>query len=62
MYYFNIYTIYCSQREACTMAWNLLTDVYRLPPDRLYVTYFGGNDKAGLEADLEVRDIWRAIG
>ncbi|XP_027231669.2 alanine--tRNA ligase, mitochondrial [Penaeus vannamei] len=50
------------KREACTMAWNLLTDVYRLPPDRLYVTYFGGNDKAGLEADLEVRDIWRAIG
>jgi hypothetical protein len=33
--------------------------VYRLPTDRLYATYFGGDKKLGLEEDLEARDIWR---
>ncbi|XP_042858276.1 alanine--tRNA ligase, mitochondrial-like [Penaeus japonicus] len=50
------------KKEACAMAWSLLTEVYRLPTDRLYVTYFGGNAEAGLEADVEARDIWRSIG
>lgn len=44
------------------MAWTLLTEVYKLPPNHLYVTYFGGDDDLGLEADLEVKDIWRSIG
>ncbi|KAL9296296.1 hypothetical protein ACSQ67_022192 [Phaseolus vulgaris] len=37
---------------------NDLDDVYKLPSDRLYATYFGGDDKAGLAPDLEARDIW----
>jgi len=32
--------------------------VYKLPSDCLYATYFGGDDKAGLAPDLEARDIW----
>jgi alanyl-tRNA synthetase len=36
--------------------------VYGLPKDRLYVTYFEGDAKAGLEADTEVRDLWRKLG
>jgi len=26
--------------------------VYKIPSERLYVTYFGGDDKAGLQPDL----------
>lgn len=44
------------------MAWRLLTEVYRLPASRLYVTYFGGDESLHLPPDLEVRDLWRAIG
>ena len=32
--------------------------VYKLPTDRIYVTYFGGDEKLGLQADNEARDIW----
>ena len=44
------------------MAWQLFTEVYRLPPDKLYVTYFGGNKELGLDSDEECRDIWQSIG
>jgi len=50
------------KREAITMAWELLTKVYGLPKDRLYVTYFEGDSKQGLEPDLEARDLWREMG
>ena len=43
---------------AISMAWELLTEVYKIDPDRLYATYFGGDPKQGLEPDLEARDIW----
>lgn len=32
--------------------------VYKLPSDRLYATYFGGDEAQGLPADEEARDIW----
>ncbi|KFK23692.1 hypothetical protein AALP_AAs48168U000100, partial [Arabis alpina] len=32
--------------------------VYGIPTDRIYVTYFEGDEKAGLEPDNEARDIW----
>lgn len=50
------------KKEAITMAWELLTKVYGLPADRLYVTYFEGDAKQGLEPDTEARDIWRSVG
>ncbi|KAI0211037.1 Alanine--tRNA ligase, cytoplasmic [Lamellibrachia satsuma] len=37
------------KKEACTMTWDLLTNVYGLPQRHLYVTYFGGNEAAGLK-------------
>ncbi|KAF9344524.1 Alanine--tRNA ligase, partial [Mortierella sp. NVP85] len=40
------------------MAWTLLTEVYGLPKDRLYVTYFGGDEKQGLSPDLEAKELW----
>lgn len=47
--------------EAIKWAWELLTDVYGLPKDRLYVTVFGGDEADGLEADQEAYDIWKEI-
>ncbi|GLJ12932.1 hypothetical protein SUGI_0200930 [Cryptomeria japonica] len=46
------------KREAIGWAWELLTEVYKLPTDHLYATYFGGDEKLGLPADSEARDIW----
>ena len=44
------------------MSWDLLTRVYGLDPQRLYVTYFEGNPELGLEPDLEVKELWEKIG
>ena len=46
------------KREAIKWAWELLTEVYKIPADRLYVTYFEGSEKEGLAPDEEARDIW----
>ncbi|KAM6185969.1 alanine--tRNA ligase, mitochondrial [Rhynchocyon petersi] len=50
------------KEEACSMAWELLTQVYGIPEDRLWVSVFGGDPKAGLDPDLESRDIWLSLG
>ena len=50
------------KREACQMAWELLTKVYCLPVERLYVTYFGGSKEWNIEPDLETRDVWLSVG
>jgi alanyl-tRNA synthetase len=50
------------KKEAVDMAWELLTEVYQIPSERLYVTYFAGNEALGLPADLEARDLWIAKG
>ena len=44
--------------EAIDMAWELLTEVYKLPKDRLYVTVFEGDAKDGVAVDQESIDIW----
>eukprot|EP00729_Bicosta_minor_P002701 gene2701-16136_t len=43
---------------AITMAWTLFTKVWGLEPDRLYVTYFEGDEADGVPADTEARDMW----
>ncbi|KAM4771340.1 alanine--tRNA ligase, mitochondrial [Rhinophrynus dorsalis] len=50
------------KREACTMAWELLTEGYQIPAERLYVTYFGGDPALGLSADEETQEIWLSLG
>ena len=50
------------QEKSLDMAWDLLTRVYGLPKERMYVTYFGGNEKLGLPPDLEARDVWLKLG
>ncbi|KAF9050994.1 hypothetical protein BDZ89DRAFT_977124 [Hymenopellis radicata] len=46
------------KKEAIGYSWELLTDVFGLPKDRLYVTYFEGDAKNGLEPDLEAKQYW----
>ena len=48
--------------EACQWAWEFLTDVAGLDPERMYVTYFGGDAQAGLEPDEECKKIWLDLG
>ena len=38
------------------MAWVLLTEVYKLDPERIYATYFEGDEN--VEMDTEARDYW----
>ena len=42
------------KKEAISWSWELLTEIYKLPKDRLYVTVFGGDEKDGLPADEEI--------
>lgn len=44
------------------MAWELLTQVFMIPEDRLYVTYFSGDTQHALPPDLESRDLWLEQG
>ena len=45
--------------EAIEWSWELLTDVYKIPKDRLYVTVFGGDKTEALPEDIEARDYWK---
>ena len=47
------------KKEAIAWSWELLTEVYKLPKDRLYVTYFEGDKKEGLEKDTETLNLWK---
>eukprot|EP00049_Salpingoeca_infusionum_P002328 m.55710 g.55710 ORF g.55710 m.55710 type:complete len:978 (+) comp11511_c0_seq1:321-3254(+) len=46
------------KKEAIEWAWELLTEVYKLDKDRLYVTYFQGSEEDGVPCDDEARDLW----
>jgi alanyl-tRNA synthetase len=46
------------KKEAIAWAWELLTEVYKLPKDRLYVTVFEGDEKEGLAFDEESKNEW----
>jgi len=46
------------KKEAIDYAWELLTVVYGIDQERLYATYFQGDESLGLEADLEAKNFW----
>lgn len=50
------------KNEICSWSWDLLVNVYKLPIDRLYVTYFGGEPSQGLEPDEECKQMWIELG
>ncbi len=41
---------------------SLYDQEYGLPAERLYVTYFGGDEASGLQPDLEAKQIWLDLG
>ncbi|WP_072997168.1 alanine--tRNA ligase [Epilithonimonas mollis] len=47
------------KKEAITWAWELLTEVYKIPKENLYVTIFEGDEKESLERDNEAYDLWK---
>ncbi|MGB5820882.1 MAG: alanine--tRNA ligase [Saonia sp.] len=50
------------KKEAITWAWELLTGVYGIDEDSLYVSVFEGSDDAdNLEMDKEAHALWKSI-
>jgi alanyl-tRNA synthetase len=46
------------KKEAIAWSWELLTEVYKIPKDRLYVTYFEGDVAENLAKDEEAYNEW----
>ena len=49
------------KEEAIAWAWELLTEVWKLPKDRMWATVFGGDEQDGLEADEEAENLWTRV-
>ncbi len=49
------------KKEAITWSWELLTEVYKLPKDRLYVTVFEGDEKEGIPRSVEALACWEQL-
>jgi len=49
------------KKEAIAWAWELLTDVFNIDKDNLYVTVFEGDKKDKLPIDQEAYDLWKEI-
>ena len=47
------------KEEAISWAWELLTEVYKIPKDRLYVTVFEGDEIDKVPMDAESLEIWK---
>ncbi|MDG1330971.1 MAG: alanine--tRNA ligase [Crocinitomicaceae bacterium] len=47
------------KEDTIKWSWELLTDVYEIDKDRLYVTVFEGDEKDGVPVDQESIDIWK---
>ncbi len=47
--------------EAIAWSWELLTEVYKLDKNRLYVTIFEGDEKEGLPKDDEAFNEWKKV-
>jgi alanyl-tRNA synthetase len=47
------------KKEAIEWSWELLTDVFKIPKDRLYVSVFKGDDADGLPFDQEAQNEWK---
>ena len=46
------------KKEAIEWAWELLTEVYKLPKERMYATVFEGSEEDGVPFDQEAYDFW----
>ena len=49
------------KKDAINWAWELLTEVYKIDKDCLYVSVFEGADDDGLKYDQEAHDYWKEL-
>ena len=49
------------KKEAIAWAWELLTEVYKVDPDKLYVTIFEGAPEEQIDRDEEAYQLWKEI-
>ena len=49
------------KKEAIEWAWELLTEVYKIDPSKLYVTIFEGAAEEQIEKDTEAFEIWKTL-
>ena len=49
------------KKDAIEWAWELLTEVYQIDKDRLYVSVFEGSKEDNLQKDNEAFDIWSTL-
>src|SRR5210317_461035 len=49
------------KKEAIAWAWELLTEVYKIDPDKLYVTIFEGAPDEQIDKDEEAYQLWKEI-
>ena len=49
------------KKEAIEWAWELLTEVFKINKDQLYVTVFEGDKEDGTDLDTEALELWKAI-
>jgi alanyl-tRNA synthetase len=49
------------KKEAINWAWELLTEVYKIPKENLYVSVFEGNPQENVPFDQEAWDIWKTL-
>ena len=47
------------KKEAIEWAWELLIDVFKMDPRRMYATIFEGYEADGLERDKEAYELWK---
>ena len=47
------------KKEAIAWSWELLTEVYQIPKEQLYVSIFEGDEKEGLPRDTEAFELWK---
>lgn len=47
------------KEEAIAWAWELLTEVYQIPKENLYVTVFEGDAKDGTSQDTDALNLWK---
>nr|WP_294922326.1 alanine--tRNA ligase [uncultured Flavobacterium sp.] len=49
------------KKEAINWAWALLTEVYKIPKENLYVSVFEGSKEDNVPFDQEAWDIWKTL-
>jgi alanyl-tRNA synthetase len=49
------------KKEAINWAWELLTEVYKIPKENLYVSVFEGSKEDHVPFDQEAWDIWKSL-